>query len=380
MAGYNPKVFNAIASKYGYAGNLAADPLEEIDPEGDRTPYDTVAQAGTADPVEAPEMPEADMGAGAPYESRQLQAEGNLISNMGRSFANAARGANAPSDNSALFNSIDSQNASLVKQGTQDLDRRNKVMQAIMAQKAKAQAAAEAARAKENATKATIDERENFRKSYDKRTEAMANNAGSRLDNSAIRAANGLMSDTNIKRETNKLNMARSAGKLLEEIRDGKLVDSKNISKQLTNMIAVIEMGSPGGVSDREAMGVDTLYSRLKDTMGYVSGNPQRRIPEEYLSQLESEVNALGDRAAKNYHSMVEGKLGGSDLSMGNPDADPGRVHGLVKQSKTAFMKQNGYDPETGEPIGRKPHGAPKSALTPEQQKRLAELRAKAGQ
>jgi hypothetical protein len=136
-------VYDYIAKRRGLASDpmledgLDAEPMQEVDEEGERVPYNTIAKPGSAMPGEALEM-------GATPEMRQGQAEGNLISNMGRAFSNAARGTNAPSDNSGLFSAIDSQNASLVKQGTEDLNRRAKVMQAIAAQRGKADQLAKA--------------------------------------------------------------------------------------------------------------------------------------------------------------------------------------------------------------------------------------------
>jgi hypothetical protein len=178
MAGFNPKVRNAIAAKFGYApldmeeDGLDAEPMQEVDEEGERVPYNTIAKPGSAMPSEALEM-------GATPEMRQGQADGNLISNMGRAFSNAARGTNAPSDNSGLFSAIDSQNASLVKQGTEDLNRRAKVMQAIMAQKAKS-GAAEQARLDRMAAKEESNKR--WDASYAQRERAIGAAQGARSD------------------------------------------------------------------------------------------------------------------------------------------------------------------------------------------------------
>jgi hypothetical protein len=191
-------------------------------------------------------------------------------------------------------------------------------------------------------------------KAYNDRTKAMSGNAGSRIQSSNIRAANTILSDPNMKREQTKLNTSRSAQSLIDSINNGELTDSKNISKQLTNMISTIELGTPGGVGDRQAMGVDTLYSKLQGALGYLEGGPTSTIPKAYLDQLESEVHALGDRAAKNYKTMSDSILEGADLSAGQPDADVGQVYQLAKQRRDSMLKGSGYDPSTGDPIARK--------------------------
>lgn len=228
---------------------------------------------------------------------------------------------------------------------------------------------------------------------YIDRTKAIAGQSQNRLDTANIRAANTILNDKNAQLEARKLQAARSAQSLVDGIRNGDLTDSKNVAKQLTNMIATIEMGTPGGQGDRQAMGVDTLYGRLKGMLSFVDGSPNSTIPSKYLDQLESETHALGDRAASNYKNLTDGTLSGADLSGGSPDADTGKVYTLAKQRRDAILKGAGYDPESGQPLNRKEkskasagggiiNDANADEGDPEgdaRRKRIAELKAKLG-
>lgn len=189
---------------------------------------------------------------------------------------------------------------------------------------------------------------------YIDRTNTMGDLVKNRQSTANIRAANTVLSDKNAQTEVKKLNSARAAQSLVDDIRGGKLTDSKNVAKQLTNLITTIEMGSPGGTSDRQSMGVDTLYGRLKGALSYVSGHPNSSIPSDYLDQLESEVHALGDRAAANFKNVTDGALSGADLSSGDPDVEPGQVFALAKARRDKILSGSGYDPETGQPLKKR--------------------------
>jgi hypothetical protein len=194
----------------------------------------------------------------------------------------------------------------------------------------------------------------------DLRTQAL-NNTKNRQTSTDIRAANGILKDPAINKEVIKLNAANSAKSLMEAIKSGEVKDSKNISRQLTNIIATIEMGSPGGVADRKAMGVDTLYSKAQGLLGYIESKPTSTIPKQYIGQLDQEINALGDRAAKNYHNLSQAAIAGADTSFDDPDADKGQVFKLAKQKRDALLKNSGYNPETGEKMKKGEAAAPVS-------------------
>jgi hypothetical protein len=195
--------------------------------------------------------------------------------------------------------------------------------------------------AKENAAmRATMADA--ARSARDKRQESMD-----------ISKADRILTSGPINKEMNKLNAARGARAIIDKINSGELKDSKNISNQLTNMISTIEMGGPGAVADRKAMGVDTLYTSAMSTLGWLQSNPNSVIPRKYLKQLETEVDALGNRAAFNYKNMIDSQIAGSDLSLGDPDADPGRIKKLAEQRRDAFLTSSGFDPKTGLPVSQ---------------------------
>jgi hypothetical protein len=267
----------------------------------------------------------------------QAKIQSDTNNNIAQSFAQMAQGANTPKEN-PVFKNISDQNSQMLNTKTKDLDRTRMVMNAIENRKAK-----EALAQKSNDIRNA---------SLDVRKQALQNETNAkqeRLNGMNISRANSLLQNSNLSKETTKLNAARSVQSLVDAVKNGDIKDSKNIRNQLTNMIATIELGTPGGVSDRHEMGIDTLYSKLKDIQGRITSSPQSTIPREYLDQLESESHALGDRAAKNYIALKNGVLSGADLSGGNPDSDPGKIHQLIRQRTDKFLNETGYNPETGE-------------------------------
>lgn len=266
---------------------------------------------------------------------RNSKRQADVIANIGNAFSQFAQGSNAPKQNAGLFENLSKQSGDFLKTREQDLDRQGKVLAAIEARKGR-------------------EGLLGFRKDQIAQAEKTKQD---RLSSMNIGRANSLFTDTGINRETTKLNAARSAQTLINGVKEGHLKGSKNIRNQLTTIMSTIEMGGPGAVSDREAMGVNNLYTKAKDAMAFIESHPNDSIPPEYLDQLEVEANALGDRAAVNYKNLVSGKLSGADLSGGNPDIDPGQIHRLATQRQSTFLKSNGYDPETGLPTGRKNSG-----------------------
>lgn len=281
-------------------------------------------------------MQELDRREAALREMQKAQIQSNLATNMAAAGATMAQGSNAPKANNFDEN-IAKQDAILAK-GTEDsADRRQKVIAAI-----------EGRKGKETIAKSNAESRALTRKALQENRNMIAGDRQKRLDNANIRAANNLLSNQNITKETTKLNAARGVQSLIDAIKGGEIKDSKNIRNQLTNMIATIEMGGPGAVSDRHEMGVDNLYTRAKDALSFMTSNPQSSIPPAYLDQLEHEGHALGDRAAQNYKALADKAMANADLGLGDPEADQGMVYKLAKQSRDKFLSGTGYDPETG--------------------------------
>lgn len=318
----------------------------------DRNPAESQPEVPAAPAQMAPSQFELDP------EVRKSAADSQLYAGLGRAVNAIASGTGYKADNSG-YDAMD-------KDAEKSLDRAALVKKMIAQSQVKG--------IDQGIKKSALDERalnDQAKRdaeakriaAYENRTNKIAGNAQSRMDTSNIRAANAILNNPNIGKETTKLNAARSAQSLVDSIRSGELTDSKNIAKQLTNMIATIEMGTPGGQGDRQAMGVDTLYTRLKGMESYLSGNPTSSIPKDYLNQLESEVHALGDRAASNYKNLSESLLKGTDLSGGDPSVDPGKVHALAKQRRDEFLKSAGYDPETGMPIKQRASSMKKPSL-----------------
>lgn len=333
---------------------------------GPQTPQNLVAQriaqvrssGGQPDDEDDDDDPDPKRAAAMQFAQKEA-----LTSGIGRALNSLAAGTGAKVDNST-YDQMDKQPKIATDVATDEMDRSAEVQKAIEDRKAKADALKSTLSLKEQIAQLAQKNKDSQTNAYDRRTNAMGSVAGNKIDNANIRAGNTIMNDKNAQTEVKKLQASRSAQSLVDGIRNGDITDSKNISKQLTNMISTIELGTPGGQGDRQSMGVDTLYGKLKGALGYVEGKPEGVIPKDYLNQLESEVHALGDRAAANYKNITDGALNGADLSGGNPDADTGKVYTLAKQRRDSLMKSNGYDPDTGKSLAPRtgssasaPHG-----------------------
>lgn len=346
----------------------------------DDAPYDSLARDGVEPdlerpPVQAPtSAPAADPLADYDKQAQEVQGiradarENNLINNLGRAFSHLSQGGNKPTGNQDLYAQIDKQNAQVASDATHDLGQRAGVMKAIQMAQAK-KAALDSQNARHDQDVARLEKKSGedlgvknrAASAYESRTKALAGNQKNRQDTANIRAAGGLFKDPNVSKETTKLNSAKSAQTLIDEIRAGHLTDSSNVKSQLTNLLTQIELGAPGGQGDRHNMGIDTLYGRLQDSLSFIEGHPNSTLPKAYLDQIETESHALGDRAASNYKSLTDAAMSGADLSMGDPDADSGQVNKLAKQRQTQFLKSAGYDPESGASTRKASGGFPRT-------------------
>lgn len=279
---------------------------------------------------------------------RGVQAQMNLNSNVGQAAAQAAQGAMTPSTDTPLYKNMQDQGKEMLKSQEDDLHRRQQVVNAIEQRKSREGVAADNQASREGIAQSNLDARKAMMQLGQQRFDALNKSRNDRLDAANIGRANALLSNPNITKETTKLNASRSAQALMDGINSGEIKDSKNIRNQLTNIIATIELGSAGGEGDRKGMGIDNLYTRSKDLLSFLESSPNKSIPPEYLTQLQSEANALGDRAAKNYKALTDSTLSGSDLSGGDPSVEPGKIHQLVKQRRDQFLTGNGYDPSSG--------------------------------
>lgn len=309
-----------------------------------------VPAPSSSDLMNSPEMKDYSAREKALATYRGDKIDSDRISNIGQAFAQMAQGSNAPKDSDALYSTMAKQGSEGLKETGDDLDRRQKVMSAVEARKVREVGQADTREWR----KGQAADRQLSRDALAASRDSTNASRDQRLDGINIRTANGLMQNQNVGKETTKLNSARSVQTLIDGIKKGEIVGSKNIRNQLTNMIATIELGSPGGVSDRHEMGIDTLYTKLKDMETNLTSNPTDTIPPSFLTQLESEGHALGDRAAKNYNAMTNSILSGADLSGGEDGGDPGKVHKLITQRKSKFLSDNGYDPATGDPVAKR--------------------------
>lgn len=286
---------------------------------------------------------------------RNQAQDSNRGAMIAQLVSQAARGS-APIDSSSnndLFKNVATQQNQLLKSKQEDLEQRQKVLSAIEGRKSREGIASENRLGREFLAKEHNLDRKATMASNDK-------NKQDRMNSINIARVNSLYTDPGINRETTKLNASRSAQTLIDAVKKGEIKGSKNIRNQLTTIMSTIEMGGPGAVADRQAMGVDNLYTKAKDALAFIDSHPNDSIPAQYLDQLEIESHALGDRAAANYSNLSKSKLSGADLSGGDPSIDPGQIHRLATQRKNTFLQSNGYDPETALPMNRKEITSPK--------------------
>lgn len=160
-----------------------------------------------------------------------------------------------------------------------------------------------------------------------------------RQDTTDTRAAKTILGDVNTRKEVSKLSAATSGDALIKAIGDGKVVDSGNIRRQLSNIIVSTEMGGPGSVADRQAAGVDNLYTKAKELMGKISSQPTSTIPPAYIDQFKHEIGALKENAANNYFNLTEASLAGAD----------GAVLDKATRTRNKYLNQIGYDAKDGQ-------------------------------
>lgn len=280
----------------------------------------------------------------------ELKAKSDFMGNLGQSFNQLAMGANKPQAN-PVFQNMSHQGESLATRATHDEDRRARVKQKIAELQTKS---AIADISQNNRTKA----QENKDRDYELRKKALEvaqnrfetnqKDKQDRLSSMNISRANQLLKDPSISQEMTKINAAEGVKELINKVKSGELVDGESVRNQITNLITKIEQGGGGSVEDRKHMGIDNFHTRLSNLESSLLNKPISSISPEFLKQLDDEASALGDKAALNYFRMANSALSGADLSGGNPDVDPGKVHQLAKQRVTSLLNQYGYDPETG--------------------------------
>ncbi len=314
-----------------------------------------------------PALPSGDSGDDGDLSSlRQAKVTSNLIGNIGNAASQAAMGPAKPQRNSGLYSDIGKQNSELLRSSENDVNRRNQIKRAIELRRSIEGEGEKNRLSREQIAKDRLMNRQNGMTENQK---ALEKARAQRTDNTNIRTAGSLFQNPTINREITKLNASRSAQSLIEAIKSGELKDSKNISKQLTNIIATIELGSPGGQGDREQMGVQSLYTDLQNAKAYLTSGTESSIPPQQLKQIETEVYALGDRAAKNYKALTDSSISGSDLSLGQEGQDQGKIYELARRRQHEFLTQNGYNPETGERIPTEIEVTPEA--TPQIEKKI---------
>lgn len=234
------------------------------------------------------------------------------------------------------------------REGETDADRRRKLVSDAIRQKYMESFRQERTQAEKDKASAIASAAEKRTQAAEKRNAEAQKARQERINTMNLRAASQIMNRPQINKERTRLSAASNAQALVDKIRGGQLKDSSNISKQLTNLIATIEMGGPGAVDDRRAMGVESLYTDANKMLSFVTGNPTSVIPAKYLDQLETEVKALSKNAVNNYKRFTDEAIAGTDLSQLDPggEANPGTVNTLARSMQKKFFESVGVDEE----------------------------------
>lgn len=280
----------------------------------------------------------------------KAMAQSNGILGVGQGISRASYGASAPVSDAPFFSNQQHGNDRLASINGQNQQQRQAIFNAIQNRKLQQSTNAQNILLRQQALGAQIDNNkanQNLKQQglglQDKNigikaTGQAQNNAlkNQQVNIRAGNAANTLMNSSPIQMETNKLGAASNAQALIQGIRSGSVVGSKNIGNQLTNLINRIEMGGPGAVSDRQAAGVQTLYGKLQGAKSYLTGKPTDTIPNDYLDQLDAETQALGQRALTNYKNLTDSAIAGA--------VDP-TVAGAASKRQQSLLKSNALAP-----------------------------------
>jgi hypothetical protein len=107
------------------------------------------------------------------------------------------------------------------------------------------------------------------------------------------------------KQTDNHINLLTSSNRaidLLNAVRKGKIVASKNVVKALTDDVAkLLTNASSTAVSDREKAAIDSASGSLASVMSYMSSNPKNTLPPAYAQQLAKELAVLQDSVSHSF-------------------------------------------------------------------------------
>ena len=123
--------------------------------------------------------------------------------------------------------------------------------------------------------------------------------------------------DTNMKEDIGRLESVKRVDALISAIESGALVDSNNVRNILTNDIAVLATPTGGRgttLADREKTAINTLSTKIKDILQYVTSNPQSTIPSKFVKQLKTETQVLNDKYVDSFNRKL------SSLKKGTKD------------------------------------------------------------
>jgi hypothetical protein len=147
--------------------------------------------------------------------------------------------------------------------------------------------------------------------------------------------------DNYTKEEINRIQAADRVKSLINSIENGILVDSSAVRNTLTNDISILALpvGARGTMRDREKTAINTLSTKLKDVLTFVTNNPQKTIPKEFVKQLKTETDILQDK----YKNALKQKTGSLESGTGNEYAKE-----IIRSRAATFLED--HDSEIGYP------------------------------
>jgi hypothetical protein len=162
-----------------------------------------------------------------------------------------------------------------------------------------------------------------------------------RLDTTVENQVNNRL-DKNTKDEQSRMQAAKRVQDLIDQVKNGTLIDSPNIRATLTNDLATLALpvGNRATMSDRQKSAINTFSTKANELIQFITNNPTKTIPPKFIRQLEIETRVLKD----SYGEALRNKI--KSLRAGTSD----------EAAKKVFEdRYNSFAEDYGLPMGLEP-------------------------
>jgi hypothetical protein len=134
---------------------------------------------------------------------------------------------------------------------------------------------------------------------------------------------------------------------LVDRIKGGQLIGSKNVSRELTNEIDMLVRGQQNGgaYGDREEVAIRTLQGSLANLAQWALGHPENTIPEDFIPQIEKEAAILKHSYLKAYRDTADELQKGTSIQS-KKDVYNNRSHALLGQQGVDYNSLESNKPQ----------------------------------